>query len=316
MRFHTQTAGVSLTAQQPLNNIARVALQGLAAVLGGTQSLHTDSYDEALALPTAEAARIALRTQQVIAYESGVANTIDPLAGSYFVERLTLDMENGAFAYFDKLDAMGGMVKAIERGFPQKEIAEASYQFQKATEAREKITVGANEFVIEEEPPAILYIGEGVGERQKAKLQALRARRDNRGGAAGAGGSEARGGDDAGRGTRRKISEANTMPYILEAVRAYATVGEICEALREVYGSYTRSVDSCHGVQGSEAGSCVRVQSWTRAVCDIATMRGRMRASISYVFFGGLDALIWQTKAKFAYWWRNLVWMDTTGAPR
>ncbi len=179
MRFHTQTAGVSLTAQQPMNNIARVALQGLAAVLGGTQSLHTDSYDEALALPTAEAARTALRTQQVIAYESGVANTIDPLAGSYFVERLTLDMENGAFAYFDKLDAMGGMVKAIERGFPQKEIAEASYQFQKANEAREKITVGANEFVIEEESPSILHIGEGVGERQKAKLRALRARRDN-----------------------------------------------------------------------------------------------------------------------------------------
>jgi methylmalonyl-CoA mutase N-terminal domain/subunit len=241
MRFHTQTAGVSLTAQQPLNNIARVALQGLAAVLGGTQSLHTDSHDEALALPTAEAARIALRTQQVIAYESGVANTIDPLAGSYFVERLTLDMENGAFAYFDKLDAMGGMVKAIERGFPQKEIAEASYQFQKAMEAREKITVGANEFVIEEESPKILYIGEGVGERQKEKLRALRARRDQ--------GAVQRALDglkraaamtpDVGRDGR--ISEANTMPWILEAVRAYATVGEICAALREVYGSYEES---------------------------------------------------------------------------
>jgi len=162
MRFHTRTAGVSLPAQQPMDNIARVALQALAAVLGGTQSLHCDSYDEALALPTAEAARTALRTQQVIAYESGVANTIDPLAGSYFVERLTLDMENEAFAYFDKLDAMGGMVKAIERGFPQQEIAEASYQLQKATEAQEKITVGANAFVIEEPPPSILHIGEGV----------------------------------------------------------------------------------------------------------------------------------------------------------
>jgi methylmalonyl-CoA mutase N-terminal domain/subunit len=241
MRFHTQTAGVSLTAQQPLNNIARVALQGLAAVLGGTQSLHTDSYDEALALPTAEAARIALRTQQVIAYESGVANTIDPLAGSYFVERLTLDMENGAFSYFEKLDAMGGMVKAIEHGFPQKEIAEASYEFQKANEAREKITVGTNEFVVDEEPPKTLYIGEGVGERQKAKLKALREQRDN----------------DAVRRTleelRRvaalipnagrdgKISEANTMPYILDAVRAYATVGEISEALRDVYGTYVES---------------------------------------------------------------------------
>src|SRR6185369_10056507 len=158
MRFHTQTAGVSLTAQQPQNNIARVAIQALAGVLGGTQSLHTDSFDEALALPTAEAARIALRTQQIIAYESGVAQTIDPLAGSYFVERLTLDMENGAFEYFDKLDAMGGMVKAIEKGFPQKEVAEASYQFQRAAEAREKVIVGANDFIIEEESPNILYI--------------------------------------------------------------------------------------------------------------------------------------------------------------
>jgi len=241
LRFHTQTAGVSLTAQQTMNNIARVALQGLAGVLGGTQSLHTDSYDEALALPTAEAARTALRTQQVIAYESGVANTIDPLAGSYFVERLTLDMENGAFEYFDKLDAMGGMVKAIEIGFPQKEIAEASYQFQRASEAREKVTVGSNEFVIEEESPKILYIGEGVGERQKTKLKALRARRNND--------AVRRTLDelkrvaaltpDAGHGG--KISEANTMPCILDAVRAYATVGEICQALREVYGTYEES---------------------------------------------------------------------------
>src|SRR3954470_8528893 len=140
MRFHTQTAGVSLPAKQPMNNIARVAIQALAAVLGGTQSLHTDSYDEALALPTEEAARIALRTQQVIAYESGVAQTVDPLGGSYFLEKLTLDMENGAFDYFAKMDAMGGMVKAIERGYPQKEIAEASYQYQRAVEAHEKIT--------------------------------------------------------------------------------------------------------------------------------------------------------------------------------
>ena len=141
-----------------MNNIARVALQALAAVLGGTQSLHTDLYDEALALPTEQAARIALRTQQIIAYETGVVNTIDPLAGSYFVEHQTLDMENGAFDYFDKLDAMGGMVKAIERGYPQKEIAEASYQFQRAAEAREKIIVGANEFTVEEPSPQILYI--------------------------------------------------------------------------------------------------------------------------------------------------------------
>jgi len=241
LRFHTQTAGVSLTAQQPLNNIARVALQGLAAVLGGTQSLHTDSYDEALALPTAEAARIALRTQQVIAYESGVANTIDPMAGSYFVERLTLDMENGAFAYFDKLDAMGGMVKAIDRGFPQKEIAEASYQFQKATEAREKITVGANDFMIEEDAPKILYIGERVGERQKEKLRGLRARRDQEAVRRALDGLKraAATAPDAGR--DGKISATNTMPWMLEAVRAYATVGEICQALREVYGSYEES---------------------------------------------------------------------------
>ena len=179
MRFHTQTAGVSLTAQQPLNNIARVAIQALAGVLGGTQSLHTDSYDEALALPTEEAVRIALRSQQIIAYESGVANTVDPLGGSYFVERGTLDMENGAFDYFGKLDALGGMVAAIEKGYPQKEIAEASYQFQRATEAREKITVGANEFVVDEPSPTILYIGEEVAQAQSKKLKALRARRSN-----------------------------------------------------------------------------------------------------------------------------------------
>src|SRR5208282_678226 len=171
--------GVSLPAQQPMNNIARVALQALAAVLGGTQSLHCDSYDEALALPTEEAARIALRTQQIIAYESGVTQTVDPLAGSYFLENLTLQMENGALDYFGKLDAMGGMVKAIERGYPQKEIAEASYQYQRAVEAREKVIVGVNEFVIEEESPNILYIDESVGRAQSAKLKALRARRSN-----------------------------------------------------------------------------------------------------------------------------------------
>ena len=162
-----------------MNNIARVAVQALAAVLGGTQSLHTDSYDEALALPTEEAARIALRTQQIIAYESGVAKTVDPLGGSYFVERLTLEMEKGAFDYFDKLDAMGGMVKAIEQGYPQKEIAEASYQFQRAAEATEKIIVGANEFVVEEQSPQILYIGETVAKHQTEKLKSLRAAASN-----------------------------------------------------------------------------------------------------------------------------------------
>ena len=238
MRFHTQTAGVSLTAQQPMNNIARVAIQALAAVLGGTQSLHTDAYDEALALPTEEAARIGLRTQQIIAYETGVVNTIDPLAGSYFVERQTLDMEKGAFDYFEKLDAMGGMVKAIERGYPQKEIAEASYQFQRAAEAREKVIVGANEFTIEEESPKILYIDESVRHQQMDKLKALKGRRNNK--------DVKRRLEDLKRAAAQEpvvksdgtISDANTMPYIIEAVRAYATVGEICDALREVYGTY------------------------------------------------------------------------------
>jgi len=239
LRFHTQTAGVSLPAQQPMNNIARVALQALAAVLGGTQSLHTDSYDEALALPTEEAARIALRTQQIIAYESGITQTVDPLGGSYFLENMTLQMEDGAFDYFGKLDAMGGMVKAIERGYPQKEIAEASYQYQRALEASEKVIVGVNEFAIEEEPPQILYIDETVARQQTAKLQALRARRSN---------DEVRRTLDALKkaaaqepkaASNGKVSSANTMPFIVDAVRAYATVGEICEALRQVYGTYT-----------------------------------------------------------------------------
>src|SRR5689334_23310730 len=179
LRFHTQTAGASLPAQQPMNSSARVAIQALAAALGGTQSLHCDSYDEALALPTEEAARIALRTQQIIAYESGVTQTVDPLGGSYFLERMTLDMEKGAFDYFEKMDAMGGMVKAIERGYPQKEIAEASYQFQRAVEAKEKIVVGANEFTVEEESPSILYIDESVRRAQTAKLKSLRDKRNN-----------------------------------------------------------------------------------------------------------------------------------------
>ena len=239
MRFHTQTAGVSLPAQQPMNNIARVAIQALAAVMGGTQSLHTDAYDEALALPTEEAARIALRTQQIIAYESGAPQTVDPLGGSYFLENLTVKMEEGAFDYFGKLDAMGGMVKAIERGYPQKEIAEASYQYQRAVEAKEKIIVGVNEFVIDEESPKTLYIDESVGQHQSAKLKKLRAGRSNeeverrleelKKVAAREPGVESTG----------NISSANTMPYIVDAVRAYATVGEICEALRQVYGTYT-----------------------------------------------------------------------------
>jgi methylmalonyl-CoA mutase N-terminal domain/subunit len=243
LRFHTQTAGVSLTAQQPRNNIARVALQALAAVLGGTQSLHTDGFDEALALPTEDAARIALRTQQILAYESGVAQTVDPLGGSYFVERLTLNMEQGAFDYFAKLDAMGGMVKAIELGYPQKEIAEASYQYQRAVEAREKIIVGVNDFVVEEEQTPILYIGEEVRESQSAKLRSLRARRSSE--ACQRALAELRRvaalDPEALPVTPGQLSEANTMPAILDCVRAYCTVGEICDALRDVYGSYTEA---------------------------------------------------------------------------
>ncbi|HSS96778.1 MAG TPA: methylmalonyl-CoA mutase family protein [Terriglobales bacterium] len=241
MRFHTQTAGVSLPAQQPMNNIARVAIQAMAAVLGGTQSLHTDSYDEALALPTEEAARIALRTQQIIAYESGVTQTVDPLGGSYFLENLTLQMEKGAFDYFGKLDAMGGMVKAIERGYPQKEIAESSYQYQRAVEAKEKVIVGVNEFAIKEDPPSTLYIDESVAQQQTVKLRALRQRRSNeevqrrleslKSAAAREPRTEATAG----------VSASNTMPYIIDAVRAYATVGEICDALRAVYGAYTEA---------------------------------------------------------------------------
>ncbi|HEV2275395.1 MAG TPA: methylmalonyl-CoA mutase family protein [Acidobacteriaceae bacterium] len=237
MRFHTQTAGVSLTAQQPKNNIARVAIQALAAVLGGTQSLHTDGFDEALALPTEEAARLALRTQQILAYESGVANTVDPVGGSYFVERLTLDMEEGAFSYFEKLDDMGGMVRAIEQGFPQKEIAEASYAYQRAVENREKIIVGVNEFVIEERPPQTLYIDESIRASQTAKLAHLRARRSQQ--------TVQRSLDALCRIAARdpepgqgQLCTANTMPYLLDCVRAYATVGEICGALRKVLGTY------------------------------------------------------------------------------
>jgi methylmalonyl-CoA mutase N-terminal domain/subunit len=241
MRFHTQTAGVSLTAQQPMNNIARVAIQALAAVLGGTQSLHTDSYDEALALPTEEAVRIALRTQQIIAYESGVAQTVDPLGGSYFVEKMTLDMEKGAFDYFQKLDAMGGMVKAIEKGYPQKEIAEASYQFQRSTEAKEKITVGANEFVVEEEPPTILYIGEEVARHQTEKLNKLKARRSSEEVSRRLEALKKAAAQEPKAGENGQISPANTMPFIIDAVKAYATVGEICDALREVYGTYEES---------------------------------------------------------------------------
>jgi methylmalonyl-CoA mutase N-terminal domain/subunit len=228
LRFHTQTAGVSLTAQQPYNNVVRTALQALAAVLGGTNSLHTNSLDEALALPTAEAATLALRTQQVIAYESGVTNTVDPLGGSYFIERLTLDMERGAREYFQTIDRLGGMVEAIEEGYPQREIAEASYKFQQAVEAREKVIVGVNGFVQEDEaPPPILYIDDTTAEKQLARLVDLRRTRDN---------AAVRRSLDALQAAAR--GRDNTMYPLLDCVRAYATVGEMCDALRQVWGEY------------------------------------------------------------------------------
>ncbi len=228
LRFHTQTAGVSLTAQQPYNNVVRTALQALAGVLGGTNSLHTNSLDEALALPTAEAATLALRTQQVIAHESGLTQTVDPLGGSYFVERLTLDMEQGAREYFSTIDRFGGMVEAIEEGFPQREIAEASYRFQQAVEAREKIVVGVNGFVRKDEPPMpILYIDNTAADIQLARLTELRRTRDN----------------DTVRRSLESLQSAargigNTMYPLLDCARAYATVGEMCDALREVWGEY------------------------------------------------------------------------------
>jgi methylmalonyl-CoA mutase N-terminal domain/subunit len=227
LRFHAQTAGCSLTWQQPYNNVVRTAIQALAAVLGGTQSLHTNSLDEAYALPSEQAVTIALRTQQILGYESGVANTADPLGGSYFVERLTLDMEQGAGDYFRRIDEMGGMIAAIEKGFPQSEIANASYQYQCAVEAKEKLVVGVNAFQSEDQPIELLQIGQTAEEHQVKKLAALRARRDN---------GRVRKALDALR--RAAEGTENTMPFILDAVRAYATLGEICDALREVFGSY------------------------------------------------------------------------------
>jgi methylmalonyl-CoA mutase, N-terminal domain len=228
LRFHTQTAGVSLTAQQPYNNVVRTALQALSGVLGGTNSLHTNSLDEALALPTAEAATLALRTQQIIAHESGVTHVVDPLGGSYFVEKLTKDMEDEALAYFDQIDKMGGMVEAIERGFPQKEIAESAYRFQQSFERRDKVIVGVNDFVQADDPPIhILYIDESAGEKQIVKLDTLRRTRDR---------AQVAQALDRLRASAR--STENMMPPILDAVRAYATIGEMCDALRDVWGEY------------------------------------------------------------------------------
>ncbi|HEY4932581.1 MAG TPA: methylmalonyl-CoA mutase family protein [Terriglobales bacterium] len=232
LRFHTQTAGSTLTAQQPENNIVRTALQALAAVLGGTQSLHTNSYDEALALPTEQSARIALRTQQVIAYESGAPQTIDPLAGSYYIESLTDQIETGARAYLDKIDAMGGTLKAIERGYIQAEIQNAAYEYQQAVDRKEAIVVGVNAFGIDEEKPIPLqHIDETLERKQVERLKALRVKRDQAKWQA-----TIQHVEDCARGSN------NLMPAIVEAVDANATVGEISDAMRRVYGEYKETV--------------------------------------------------------------------------
>jgi len=231
LRYHVQTAGCSLTAQQPLLNILRTGFEALSAVLGGCQSLHTNSYDEALALPSEQAAQIALRTQQIIAYETGVTETIDPLAGSYYIENLTDRIEAEAEKYLNKIEEMGGMIRAIESGYVQNEIANSAYEYQKKVESKERIVVGVNKFQIAEPPPSgLLKIDISVGERQIAKLKKLREERDNQ----------------AVRQALDQLKKAaeqneNLMPLILDGVKAQATLGEICDALREVFGEYVGS---------------------------------------------------------------------------
>jgi methylmalonyl-CoA mutase N-terminal domain/subunit len=230
MRFHTQTAGVSLTAQQPLNNVARTAIEALAGVLGGTQSLHTNSYDEALALPTEQAVRVALRTQQIIAHETGVTNTIDPLGGSYFLEALTDELERQAYDYFAKIDELGGMVEAVKRGFPQREIADAAFVLQQEIDAGRRIVVGVNRHTEgDEEPLEILHVDPALERKQVGRLQAVRARRDAAA-------------------VERELSalkaaaareDVNLMPNLLDCARAHATEGEIVGALQDVWGRYT-----------------------------------------------------------------------------
>jgi methylmalonyl-CoA mutase N-terminal domain/subunit len=232
LRFHTQTAGSTLTAQQPENNVVRVAVQTLAAVLGGTQSLHTNSKDEALALPTEDSVRTALRTQQIVGYESGVTETVDPLAGSYYVESLTNSIEANALEYIKKIDEMGGAAKAIEKGFMQKEIQDSAYRYQMEVEAGKKIVVGMNKFQIKEESkPNLLRVDPMVGEKQKGKLAELRKERN---------------GNTVNEALKAlktaAASDENLMPYIIDAVRVYATLGEICGVLREVFGEYQQSV--------------------------------------------------------------------------
>ncbi|ODS31918.1 MAG: hypothetical protein SCARUB_02961 [Candidatus Scalindua rubra] len=228
LRFHTQTAGCTLTAQQPMNNIIRVTIQALAGVLGGTQSLHTDSLDETLALPSEEAVMIALRTQQIIAEESGVANTIDPLGGSYYIEALTNEMEKGSYEYFKKLDDLGGMISAITKGFPQNEIRKASYTYQKEIDDNERIIVGVNKYTTKEEQPIeTLKIEPEIEKKQVEKLQAFKKNRDNN--------KLNKAIEDL---KKAASSGKSVMPMIIETVKLYATVGEICNAMKEVFGEY------------------------------------------------------------------------------
>jgi len=231
-RIHSQTAGVSLTAQQPYNNVVRVALQALAAVLGGTQSLHTNSLDETLSLPTQDSVRLALRTQQIIAHETGVANTVDPLGGSYMVEALTNELEQACLDYFSRIDSFGGMIEAIEQGFPQREIQNASYEFAKLMERGEKLIVGVNAFTSGDEAPVeILEIDDSICERQCGKLEKLRASRDNR-----------RVEENLSKLDKAARGRDNLMPFILDCVRSYATLGEICDTLRAVFSEYQEPV--------------------------------------------------------------------------
>jgi len=231
LRFHTQTSGVSLVAQQPYNNVVRVAIQALAAVLGGTQSLHTNSLDETYALPSEDAVTIALRTQQIIAHESGVTNTIDPLGGSYFVEKLTLEMEQEAKDYIDKIDDMGGMVKAIEMGFPQKEIADSAYLYQKAVESKDKVVVGVNDFTMDHEQISLLKIDDEVARYQIERLRDLRNSRNS-----------AQVIEFLRTLKKAAADELNLMPFILDCVKCYATLGEIIETLKDVYGEYQEPI--------------------------------------------------------------------------
>jgi methylmalonyl-CoA mutase N-terminal domain/subunit len=231
LRFHTQTAGSMLTAQQPDNNVVRVTIQALAAVLGGTQSLHTNSRDEALGLPTQESARIALRTQQIVANESGVADVIDPLGGSYVIEAMTDEIEGRAQAYIAKIDEMGGMVQAISKGYVQREIQEAAYAWQKKVEAKEQVVVGVNAYKADDPPVTVMRVDPALEEQQVARLKALRAQRD---------GTATRQALDAVRSAAKGTE--NLMPAILAAVKAQATLGEVSDALREVFGEYRETV--------------------------------------------------------------------------